>query len=151
MKASIHLRLRRGIQALYWNIMKRVNRLAYLHYVVDNAEDLCDCIEDAEEILCRETDIWTKRGYRVHASIGDIPLPEGRKAHWEDGSWGWGRYVDWDTLRKFKKIVEDAEYERSKRKWEGREIWIKWFTATVAAVAALASLLNLYLSYRTKK
>ena len=46
--------------------------------------------------------------------------------------------------------MEDAEYEKARRRREGRELWVKYFTAIAAAVAALASLANLYFS-NTKK
>jgi hypothetical protein len=45
-----------------------------------------------------------------------------------------------------KKQVEDAEYERDRRKRENREICIKYFTAVVAFLAALASIANLILT-----
>jgi hypothetical protein len=140
--------LRNAVKRKYWYIVKRFNRLAYLNHVVSSAPDM---YEELEEIQAIETRQWVKRGYRVHLDVNDIPVCEDQGPHWIDGSAG--RFVAWDTLRKFKKMVEDAEYERNRRKREGREIWIKWFTAGFAAVGALgglATLINLYLTYRKK-
>ncbi len=79
----------------------------------------------------------------LHVIFTDrVPL----KSHWQSGYFN-ERLLDSNTLRKLKKMVEDAEYERSRRKREGREILIKWFTAiaaTIGALGGLATLVNLY-------
>src|SRR5258708_4130820 len=108
-KSSLSTKLRRTIRKRYWNVVKRVNRLAYLNHVVSSAPDM---YEEMEEIQAIETRQWIKRGYRVHLDVNDIPIPEGQGPHWIDGSAG--SFVAWDTLRKFKKMVEDAEYERNR-------------------------------------
>jgi hypothetical protein len=110
-----------------------------------------DYWETSEQILAIESETWTKRGYKVHVSVTEIPLPNGETSYWVDGNSG--RHLNWDVLRQLKKRIEDAEYGRSRRKREGREIWIKWFTAiaaTIGAIGELATLLNLYLTNKTK-
>src|SRR5260370_3029956 len=151
-KPSLSSRLRRAIRKQYWNVVNRFARLAYLNHIVDGVEDERNCLGEIEEIQAIETGQWTKRGYRVHLSITDLPLPEGQSSHWQQGITSRDSYVDWDTLRNFKKMVEDAEYEKKRRKREGREMWVKWFTALAASVGALgglATLISLYLTYRT--
>jgi len=87
--------------------------------------------------------------------VYDVPHPELGEDDpriWREGNTG--RYIEWNTLRKIKTLVEDAECERSKRKREGRKSWIKWITAIAAIIAALgglATLVNLYLTYFAKK
>jgi hypothetical protein len=151
MNPSRLTRLRRAITNWYWNVVNRFSRLAYLHHVLDGvgADELSNYGEEIEEIQALETEQWTRRGFRVHLSVNDIPVAEGQQPHWIEGATG--SFVDWDTLRRFKKMVEDAEYERSRRKREGREMWVKWFTAAAAAIAGVAALMNLYLTYRNKR
>ena len=134
------------ITSAWWKIVKRLNLRAYLRHAADNPNYDAEAIE---ALLCLDTDKWTRRGAKVNVWVGDIALPEDATTHWKtayDGS----RYLPWDTLRKFQKIVEDAEYERGRRRREGRELRVKYFTAIAAALAALASLTNLYFSYRRK-
>jgi len=134
---------------IYWGCVKRVSRLAYLHHVVDSCspDSFCEVEDEVHEILVTESGKWCKRANKVHVAVSDIQLPEGATSHWNESNYGHGSYIGWDTLRKFKKLVEDAEYERRKRKREGRELWVKWFTAVAATIAALASLLTLYFSH----
>lgn len=101
--------------------------------------------ESREDLLCIETTECIRRGDRVHVSVTDIPLPTEAKSHWQTAYHG-ETYLEYETLRRLKKLVEDAEYERARRKREGRELWVKYFTAGAAALAALASLANLYLT-----
>ncbi len=86
--------------------------------------------QDADEILAIESAMWTKRGYKVHVGVAEIPLAKGETSHW--ASRPNGSHLSFDVLRQLKKRVEHAEYERSRRKREAREIWIKWFTAIAA-------------------
>src|SRR5580704_4907730 len=138
-------KLQSAANAVYWNLVEKVNRLAYLHHLAENDSDSDDFdIETYEEILTIETRIWVKRGRKVHVAVNDIIDP-GQNLHeiWLQSPTG--TYVEYETLRKFKKLVEDAEYERSKRQREGRESWIRWITAGAAIIAALGTLLSLYL------
>jgi len=143
--------LRSAAIDLYWNLVNRFNRLAYLHHVAETESDSEDFdIETYEEILAIETRIWVERGNKVHVGVTDI-LDPGYNPHeiWLQSPTG--TYVEYTTLRKFKKLVEDAEYGRSKRKREGRESWIKWITAGAAIIAALGTLLSLYWTSHGKK
>lgn len=139
-------RLRNGITRVYWNAIGHLNRKAYLRHFIDRDPDDLDSIE---ALLCIETGEWTRRGEKVNVWVTDLPLPEGKTTHWATAFDG-RDYIPWDTLRQFKKIVEDAEYETGRRRREAREFWVKYFTAGAAATAALASLLNLYFSSRKK-
>jgi hypothetical protein len=136
----------------YWEIVRRVNFKAYLRHMIDLSGNEFDPEADCmiEDLLYLETKEWVRRAERVHISPShDIPLPSNGKAHWQrsyDGS----TYLKDESLRKLKKLVEDAEYEKSRRKREGRELWIKWFTAIAAGLAALASIGNLYFTFRKK-
>jgi hypothetical protein len=140
------MRWRYRITNARWRVVKLLNRKAYLRHAADNPD--CDP-EDIQALLCLDTNKWVRRGARVNVWVDDIPLPEGVRTHWETAYDGAG-YVPWDTLRKLQKIVEDAEYEKSRRRREGRELWVKYFTAIAAALAALASFANLYFSYTRK-
>src|SRR5678815_4712131 len=119
-KAPLRRRFRWWVSKRYWNVVKHFNRLAYLKNLLDKAYDASDYQEEIDEVLTTETDIWNKRASKVHVSVADIPLPEGYKSHWGEGMTG--PYIKWDSLRKLKKLVEDAEYERKRRKREGREL-----------------------------
>jgi len=79
-----------------------------------------------------------KRADRVHVTTAEIPLPENSESHWQTAYDG-DRFLPYHTLAKFKRAVEAAEYERSKRRRERNELWVKYFTALAATVAALAS------------
>jgi sulfur relay (sulfurtransferase) DsrC/TusE family protein len=149
MASKLVKRLRWKINTRYWAFVKRFNRKAYLSHVIQATEDLSDC-EEYEELLLLETNEWTRRADRVHISVRDIPLSEDATTHWAPGHYNRESYLPYETLRKLKKLVEDAEYERDRRKREGREIWVKYFTAGAAALAALASLANLYFTSRRK-
>jgi hypothetical protein len=140
-KAGLYRRFRLASQRFYWDeLVKRLNRLAYLKHVIATSDYLEDEIEEALSI---ETYQWEKRGVKVNLVMRDVPLPKGEKLYSDSM---YGEIPTWETLRHFKKMVEDAEYERDKRKREGREIGVKYFTAVAATLAALASLANLYLS-----
>jgi hypothetical protein len=139
-------RLPNVVRRTYWTTIGHLNRKAYLRHFIDRDPDDWESIE---ALLCIETGEWTRRGERVNVWITDLPLPEGKTSHWETAA-DRREYLPWDTLRKFKKIVEDGEYERNRRKREGRELWVKYFTAGAAAIAALAALLNLYFTSRRK-
>jgi hypothetical protein len=135
------MKWRYWIMRAWWRIVARLNRKAYLRHAADNPHGDWEAVE---ELLSLETEEWNQRGAKVNVRVSDIPLPEGEQTHWK-GS-GQGRpYIPWDTLCKFRKLVEDAEYEKARRRREGRELWVKYFTAIVAAVAAAASVANLYL------
>jgi hypothetical protein len=150
-KRRKRIKVRETLRRFYWNsVVMRLNRLAYLHHIVDSCspDDMYEVEQEIEEILTIETQIWLKRANGVHVAVSDIPLPEGVKSYWIEGRYGYAQsHLDWDTLRKFKALVEEKEYERKKRKHDEREIWFKWFTAIAATIAALASLLTLYFSH----
>jgi hypothetical protein len=147
------VRLRSAARGIYWSFVEKVNRLAYLrHLLEDSGQEYIESdidIEIYEEIQAMETRIWTKRGSDVHTDVTDLVDIAEHEEVWQESSKG--QYIERDTLRKFKKLVEDAEYERSKRRREGRESWIKWITAGAAIIAALGTLLSLYLASRGKK
>jgi hypothetical protein len=132
----------RSVKSMYWSVVKKFNRLAYLRHIVDSSLGSDDLDwEYYEEMLTIETRIWINRGTKVHLAISDVPHKEGDHP-WKEGSYG--RFVEWDTLRKFKKVVEDGEYERNRRRRE-------WITAIGVIVAALGALANLYFTLWGKK
>jgi hypothetical protein len=143
-KPPLRRRMRWWLRKRYWSMVKHFNRVAYLRNVLETAPDPFDYEEERDELLATETSIWVKRASKVHVSVSDIPLPPEETSHWKQSNTGWGEYFNWDTLRKFKKMVEDAEYEHKRRNREGRELLIKWFTAVAAAIGALT---GLYLAF----
>ena len=148
MKPAIGLRVRFAIQRFYHRTFRRINRLGYLRRLVNNTKNLDEIDDEMDELAALETEHWQKRGVKVHVFVQDIPLPEGEKTRYRDGNYG--QYLIWEVLRQFRKSVEDAEYERNKRKREWHELRVKWFTAIVAAIAAIAGLVNLYLTYKSR-
>ena len=144
------------IEDAWWTIVARLNRKAYLrHFAADPIDDR----NAPEELLCLETEELTRRGAKVNVWVRDIPLPEGITRSGDpdaEPEWPWkfaadySEYIPSDILSKFRKLVEDAEYEKARRRREGRELWVKYFTAIAATLAALASLANLYFSNRKK-
>jgi len=143
--------------ARWWHSVQTFNRLKYLKHRVESEEvparhgktspARLTNPEDIEEIQCIETRMLTKRGDAVHVSVTDLPVPEGQTSHWQNARDG-QLYLNSEALRKFRKMVEDAEYERCKRKREAWEVRIKWVTAVAAVLAAAASLFNLYFTSR---
>ncbi len=125
--------------------MMRVNYLKYLHHVVDTTFDSVDCEQEMEEILVIESEMWRKRANKVHVSSCDIPLPEGKQLWHACRYQQYETYLNGDTLRKLKRLVEDAEYERAKRKRDKHESWVKWVTALAAIVGAVT---GVYLALR---
>jgi hypothetical protein len=132
----------------YWQLVRRINLKAYLRHEID-----CDPEgnnwELREWLMCIETDEYMKRAARVHVSLSDIPIPEKSMNHWKTADDG-ERYLPYNTLLKLKKMVEDAEYERDRRRRESNELRIKYFTALAAGIAAVSSFINLYLSVLKK-
>jgi hypothetical protein len=143
-KPPLRRRLRWWMRKRYWSAVKHFNRLAYLRNVLDTADDPFEYEQEMDELLATETSRWVKRAFNVHVSVSDIPLKQGEASHWKDSHTGFGKHFNFETLRKFKKLVEDAEYERKRRNREGRELLIKWFTAVAAAIGALT---GLYLAF----
>jgi hypothetical protein len=155
----------------YWGLVKRIKPIAYLQHRADETWKLYESdvanarTEEArrqseglraferseyeDEIRHIESQQWLARAERAHLSVYDIPLAHEHEEHWDMGPHG-ARYLSDRVFRTLKKQVEDAEYDRSRRRREGREMWVKYFTAGAAALAALASLLNLYLTSRRK-
>jgi hypothetical protein len=131
-------RLRYGIGNAYWRVVRRFNRRAFLRHVTDCDPD-CQDGRSWQDFLYLETQHWTRRAERAHVSDSDITLPEGSEGHWQRTYDGFS-YLPYEPLRKLKKLVEDAEYEQKPRTREGRELWVKYFTAFAAALAAIASL-----------
>ncbi|HEY4359376.1 MAG TPA: hypothetical protein VGN17_00305 [Bryobacteraceae bacterium] len=128
--------------------MKRRFVLNSLKKTIDRAYDMSDCEEEIERVLDIETALWTKRAYRVYLSIDDLPMGSDETSLWRQNSFSPGSHLSWDALQKLKKMVEEAEYERRRRKHEGREIWIKWFTAIAAAIAAAT---GVFLAWKGRK
>lgn len=85
-----------------------------------------------------------RRADRVLVGLDEIPLPQGETAHWTEGSWNTS-FLTPKSFRALLRRVEDAEYERAKRKREEREAKVKLYTAVAATIAAIAGLLNLVL------
>jgi hypothetical protein len=150
----------RSVGNLYWKLVEKFDKHAYLNHLLDSGDPNSDPDGYAEltrEAFVIETKKWTKRGMKVNVSVWDVaPRKEGEQGPWRDGETG--SYIEFDTLQKFKRLVEDREYEREKRKREGREAWIKWWTAFfaffggVGAIVALGkSLLKFVLTYLGKK
>ncbi len=145
MKSRRLIRLRRRVNTFRWNVVKKFNRLAYLTHIVDSSFGSDDFDGELyEEMLAIDTRIWLNRGTKVHLAITDVARTDDDSPYrlWSESPYG--RFVDWDTLRKFKKLVEDAEYERNRRRRE-------WLTAIGVIVAALGALANLYFTLRGKK
>lgn len=141
-------RIRHKIKGPYWSLVRRLNPKAYLRHEIA-CDPECHDWGSREDLLSIETTEWTRRAERIHISVADIPLPEKAESHWKTAYDGTG-YLPYDSLRKLKRAVEDAEYQRDRRKREGREMWVKYFTAGAAALAALASLANLYFTSRKR-
>jgi len=145
---SASFKWRYRITNRWWRLVARLNRIAYLRYLADDPD--CDW-EYIDELLCLDTREWTRRGAKVNVWVQNIPLPEGVTTHWKASEYlRYMSYLPQETLFKFRKLVEDAEYEKARRRREGRELWVKYFTAIAAALAALASFANLYFSSRKK-
>jgi hypothetical protein len=106
-----------------------------------------ECSEFDDEILSMDSNEICRLAARCHLSIRDFPLPPGETSHWETGNHG-ARYIHPQLLREFAKTVENAEYERAKRKSELRDFWLKVFTAIFAAAAAVASIINLFINHK---
>jgi hypothetical protein len=149
--------LMRWVRKMYWKVVERFNKLAYLNHRLESGDRESDpdgYAELAREIFVIETKKWTKRGMKVNVSVGDVAPPQkgNEPGPWLEGETG--NFIEFDTFQKFKRSVEDREYERKRRKREAREAWIKWVTAGAAIVGAfggLATLVNLYLTYHGKK
>jgi hypothetical protein len=145
MKSGPIHRLRLAIKRTYWNdVVRKVNYHAYLRHHVDSAYDADELDWDLnEQLAVIETRIWINRGNKVHAGVSDVPRTDpDKKSPWNESPYG--NYIDWQTLRRFKKLVVDYEYERNRRRRE-------WITAIGVIVAALGALANLYLTLRGKK
>jgi hypothetical protein len=110
---------------------------------------LFECSEYTDEIRRIESLAWIARAEIVHLSVYDIPSANEHEEHWETGPHG-TRYLSDRVLRTLQKQVEDAEYERDRRRREGREIWIKYVTGGAAVLAAAASIANLILTAHRK-
>ncbi len=128
-------------------LVKVFSLRAYLKHEIDidpEGEDR----EAIEAYLSIETQHWLKRADRVHVGVADIPTVD-NESQWMQTYDGLS-CLKWEPLRRLKRLVEDAEYERTRRKHEGREFLLKWFTAVFAALAALASIWNVYLTTRKR-
>jgi hypothetical protein len=124
----------------YWQIVRRINVKKYLQHEIDNdPEGEADGPILSQDLMCIESDEYMKRARHVHVSIYDLPLPENSGTYWKQAYDGL-HYLEYYTLTKFKRLVEDAEYERNKRRREGKEHWIKWITVIASTIAAIASL-----------
>lgn len=97
----------------------------------------------SDDLMCIESNEYMKRARRVHVSIYDLPLPDDSGSYWTQ-TYDGEHCIKYPTLTKFKKLVEDAEYERRKRRREGKEHWIKWITVIGAIIAALASVYSAF-------
>ena len=130
-------KLRRNTRNHYWQSIRRINVRAYLRHEVDTTHE-DDQWQPEQDLACYETREYQKRARRVHVTINDAMQPD------QNDPWLWSydgdQFLERNTLARFKKLVETAEYERKKRRREGNELWIKWFTAGAATVAAIASL-----------
>ena len=127
-------RILTGLRSLRRNLQKKLNYEGYLQACVDAMPDDHPDWESWEEPQILQTQKWLKRGRKVNVWFQDILLPEGENTHWKSGMFG-GNYVPWGILRRYQKLVEDAEYERAKRRREGKEILIKYLTMGAALLA----------------
>lgn len=137
------LRLKNSINRFWWQLVKRVSRRRYFKHLSDADPDGDDPTVH-QDYLFFETRHWQRRAEKVHVSVSDIPLEDG-KSHWETG-YDRLSYIRWSPLRKLKKLVIDAEYEKTRRKREGRELWVKYVTVVAAVLGAIASLVNLLIT-----
>lgn len=133
-------KLKSKINRKFWRVIRLINPRAYVNYLASDPHDFMA----QEDSLCFETRYWLKRAYKVHVSVQDVPLGD-LDSHW-DTAYDGERYIQYNSLRKLKKLIEDAEYENKKRSREGSEIFIKYFTALAALVAALTAIANLIIS-----
>ncbi len=159
------------VNKAYWSLVRRTKPVAYLRHRADEIWKLFDddvanartnaersqqeamrqfeCSEYTDEIRRIESLAWIARAETVHLSVYDIPLANEHEEHWETGPHS-TRYLSDRAFRTLQKQVEDAEYERDRRRREGREIWIKYVTGGAAVLAAAASIANLILTARKK-
>jgi hypothetical protein len=131
-------KLRWTLRNYYWQIIRRINVKAYLRHEIDNDPDGYDW-ESRQSLVDIEYSEYLKRANRLHVSLSDVPLPETSSSHWKQDDEG-ERHLSDTTLKHFKQLVENAEYDRDKRRREGKEHCIKWITVIAAIIAALASL-----------
>lgn len=127
----------------YWAVMKHVRYRDWLYEQIDNHPEPDP--QEVEEFLVLDSEIWRKRGNRVNTSASEIPLPEGIKSHWHSSDYNqYDAYLDWETLRRFRKLVVAAEHEERQRKRASGEFWLKCFTAIAAATGAGIAIYNLF-------
>jgi hypothetical protein len=160
-----------SLRNTYWRLMKKIRPVAYLRHKSDETWDLFEsdienagtneerrqqesmrdfeCSEYLDEIRHIESQKWIARAENVHLSVYDIALLNDHEKHWDTGPHG-SRYLADRVFRTLKKQVEDAEYERNRRKRESRELWIKYITAGAALLAAAASITNLIVTTHKK-
>ena len=117
MKAITKLKWK--INRRFWRVVKLINPIAYANYLASDPDDFMA----QEDSLCFETRYWLKRAHKFHVSVQDIPL-ENLDNHWK-AAYDGERYIQYNSLRKLKKLTEDAEYENKRRSREGSEIFIK--------------------------
>lgn len=127
------------IRGTYWGLVRTVNPIAHFRHGVERDPEDWDSIEVLRRL---ETNAVMRRADRAHISLSEIPLPDGCDTHWDkdDG----GGCLHHASLCRLQKLVEDREHELRRRKREGRELWIKWFTAVAAAVGGLGGAATLW-------
>lgn len=142
--------LRKRIQSGYWRALLRiVHRRAYLrHLIYSYSANYEEVMPEIDELEVLDTAHWTKRGRAVHLDISDVSLPDGTTSHWRQGMCG--LQARSESLRKFKIMVENAEYERKRRNREGREVLIKYWTAGTSSLAAIGALVTCYVAFLGK-
>ena len=139
-KQRIRDRVRSIYRFLREQFLVRFRYETYLEACIDAAPDDEPDWESQILLLASQTKRWVKRGRKINVyPNADLPLPEGKRTHFE---YDLGcEHLSWRALRQFRKMVEDAEYERDKRKREKNEMWVKWVTMAAAIIAALGSII----------
>ena len=102
-----------------------------------------ECSEYDDKIQRIDSLELTSRARNCHIDVSDIgPPSEGEPSHWTQGNHGtW--FLHPRSFRALAKAVEEAEYQRAKRKLELKDFWWKLITAIAAIVGAGAGIWNL--------
>ena len=102
-----------------------------------------ECSEYEDQVQRIDSITLVTRARLCHIDISDVPDPPDRlTGHWTQGNHGtW--FINPKSFRVFAKMVEEAEYQRAKRKLDLKDFWWKLITAVAAIAGAGAGIWNL--------